>query len=479
MTDAVDALALVDVHKGFGAVQALAGATLHVRPGTVQALLGGNGAGKSTLMRIAFGMYRPDAGRVLRDGASVSLGSPRDAIALGLGMVHQHFTQVPAMTVAENVVLGGTGMLSRRAASARVRELSQSAGLPLDPDALVSSLPVGAQQRLEIVKALAHDARLLILDEPTAVLAPAEADDLLRWLRQFADSGRGVVLITHKIHEALTYADDVTVLRAGRTVLESGVGGTSAAALVRALMGAEPPASPAVRERRAGAMLVDASAMRVRDDAGVERVRDASLRIAAGEIVGIAAVEGSGHRELLRAIAGRARVEAGTLAAPREVGFVPEDRHRDALVLDMSLTENLALRHAGSRAGVVPWADLARDAEAVRLEYDVRAPGVSVAARTLSGGNQQKFVLGRELAARPDVLVVENPTRGLDVSATAAVHARLRAAADGGIGVLVYSSDVEEVLAIADRVYVMHAGVLSPSSRDRAAVSAAMLSGGT
>ncbi|MDB4907032.1 MAG: transporter related protein [Gemmatimonadetes bacterium] len=475
----VDALILVDIEKRFGAVHALRGASLRVRAGTVHAVLGENGAGKSTLLRIAFGMYAADAGRMEHEGQPYAPAAPRDAIARGLGMVHQHFTQVPAMTVAENVALGGRGRFSRRGAEERVRTLSVAAGLPLDPAARVAALPVGGQQRLEIVKSLAHDARLLILDEPTAVLSPGEADDLLRWLRHFADAGHSVVLVTHKVPEALAYADDVTVLRGGRTVLETAASRTSAGALVAALMGAEPVAPAVSNGKPRGPLLVDAASLQVRDASGALRVRDASLQLHAGEIVGIAAVEGSGHHALLRAVAGRVPVERGTLRAPAGVGFVPEDRHRDALVLAMSLTENLALRDAGHRTGMMDWPAIASDAASLLSDHDVRAQDTTVEARTLSGGNQQKFVLGRELAARPEVLVVENPTRGLDVNATAAVHARLRAAASEGVGLLLYSSDVDEVLALADRVYVMHAGVLAACPLDRAAVSAAMLSGGS
>ena len=474
MTD-TEALALSGVVKRFGQALALDGAFLRVRRGSVHALLGENGAGKTTLMRVAFGMLQPDAGEERIDGRVVRLRSPADAIREGLGMVHQHFTNVPAMSVAENVALGGRGRFSIGAAERRVREITDRTGLALDPKARAEDLPVGAQQRLEIVKALAHGARTLILDEPTAVLAPAEADELLRWLRAFANDGGTVVLITHKLREALAIADDVTVLRRGQTVLTTAASATNAGALAMALVG-EPISEPAPDVGRStGQPVVTARGLELLDDRGSSVLRDATFAISEGEIVGIAAVEGSGQRELLRALAGRAGVIKGELLIPEHSGFVPEDRHRDGLVLDFNLTENVAIREAGRRRGLMRWHSLVDLTSVLLSDFDVRGGSAKSAALALSGGNQQKLVLAREMHDSPKLIVAENPTRGLDVRATAAVQARLRAARDAGAAVVLYSSDLDEVLALSSRVLVLHGGTVRELSPDRDAVSRAML----
>ncbi|MBK6842965.1 MAG: ATP-binding cassette domain-containing protein [Gemmatimonadetes bacterium] len=472
------ALEIDQLHKSFGAIEALAGASLQVREGTVHALLGENGAGKTTLMRIAYGMQRPDAGSLRVFGAPAHFRSSADAIARGVGMVHQHFTLVPAMTVAENVALGMRGRYDAATAADRVRRLGERTGLVLDPSARVETLPVGAQQRLEIVKALARDARLLILDEPTAVLAPEEADELMRWVRRFRDEGRAVVLITHKLREALAVADDVTVLRRGRTVRSGAARTLDEPTLVAALLGEDAGAGATAAATRAaaprqgvaehtapqdfGAETVIASlrTVSVADSRGGVALRDASLDVHSGEIVGIAAVEGSGQHELLRLLAGRLAPTSGHLTLPANIAFIPEDRHRDAMVLDMSLVENVALRGLGARRGRMPWSALRAATAKVIERFDVRGPGAGAAGRALSGGNQQKLVLGRELADRPAMVVAENPTRGLDIRATAAVLEQLRAAADAGSGVVLYSSDLDEVLGLADRMFVVHAGQL-------------------
>ena len=477
----VSALEMAGIRKRFGTTVALDDCRITVRRGTVHALLGENGAGKTTLMRIAFGMLRPDAGTMLVDGARRSFATPAEAIGAGIGMVHQHFTNVPAMTVAENVALGHRGLYSRAAAESRVREVVERAALPIDPRAIASSLSVESQQRLEIVKALARDARLLVLDEPTAVLAPAQAKELLRWLRAFADAGNSVVLITHKLDDALGVADDITVLRRGRTVLEESAGTTTSRSLAAALLGTASPAVVDVRpapsstgERR---MVVAADRVSVVDARGVIRVCDATFEIAAGEIVGVAGVEGAGQHELLRAIARRLPVRAGTLVTPTVDGiaFVPEDRHRDAMILDFTVTENVALRGAGDRKGMLRWRRWRRTASDLAAEFDVRIGSVQDEARSLSGGNQQKLVLGREMSGRPPLVVAENPTRGLDIRATRFVHDRLRAAAAGGAAVIVYSTDVDEVLSLASRLLVLHAGSVEAMSPDRERAGRAML----
>jgi simple sugar transport system ATP-binding protein len=514
-TGAPDTLVMTGVSRRFGPVQALDGASLTVRPGTVHAVLGENGAGKSTLMRVAFGMVRPDAGRIRLFGAPVAVRSPAEARALGIGMVHQHFSLVPAMTVAENVALGGRGRFDPAAATARVRDLAARAGLAIDPSARVATLPIGAQQRCEILKALAGEARLLILDEPTAVLAPGEARELLQWVRRHADAGHAVVLITHKLRDALAIADDVTVLRRGRTVLaaraadcdepmlaaamigdadgsaNAGAGGTTTGGTARAARATPPQAPPilptgadlsaaprhaAVGDGRVpGAPVLQATALTLRDARGVELVRDASLTVHAGEIVALVAIEGAGQHELLRALAGRRSADAGTIVSPAELGFVPEDRHRDALLLDASLVENVALRGAGARRGRMPWAALADATRRILAARDVRAASEQATARSLSGGNQQKLVLGRELEGRPAAIIVENPSRGLDFLATRAVQAALRAAREEGAAVLLYSSDLDEALALADRVLVLQGGQVREVPRDRDHVGRAML----
>ena len=510
----VPMLSLAGITRRFGSVVALDDAHFTVRPGTVHALLGENGAGKTTLMRVAFGLLTPDRGTIRVRGTDTAVASPATALSLGIGMVHQHFTLVPAMTVAENVALGGHGRFDPQAAATRVREVAEDAGLSLDPYARVESLPEGAQQRCEIVKALARDVQLLILDEPTAVLAPQEASELLQWMRRYADRGHAVVLITHKLRDALAVADDVTVLRRGRTVLTAAARDTTQEQLRAAMLGdvtrragaekddgkndgkdqgkedaeraaptrtadsatavAATAKSPAAKSP-AAATVLSARHVTYRDTRGTTRLRDVSLDVRAGEIVGIAAVEGAGHHELLRILAGRLEPTGGSVTRPVRIGFVPEDRHRDALMLDAPLDENIALRDAGLRRGRMPWAAIRAQTTALLHARDVRAAGAQVLTRTLSGGNQQKLVLGRELADDPQAVVVENPSRGLDFNATAAVQEALRDARAAGAAVLLYSSDLDEVLMLSDRVFALFDGRLVETVHDRDAVGRAML----
>ncbi|MEO5816611.1 MAG: ATP-binding cassette domain-containing protein [Gemmatimonadaceae bacterium] len=485
MTDSArtsSVLELSNITKRYGALVALDNASLVVRQGTVHAVLGENGAGKTTLMRVAYGMVRPDRGVIRIRGREVKLVAPLDAIATGVGMVHQHFTLVPAMTVQENLALGGRGRLRARDMTARVREIAQRTGFALDPFARVDSLPVGAQQRVEIAKAMGRDASLLILDEPTAVLAPAEVEDLLRWLRAYVDAGHAVVLITHKLREALAVADDVTVLRHGRVVHSGLAHDASPEQLTEAMIGATnaedrgtvapiPATSP---------VIFTADHISVDDRSGRTRVREASFVIRRGELVGIAAVEGAGQRELLRALSGRYAISSGRLARPSIVGFVPEDRQHDAVLLERSLTESVALRGAGRRRGRIDWLTMRTHTTKLLHAFDVRALHTEDAVRALSGGNQQKLVLARELAASPDevapeALVVENPTRGLDVRATADVHRRLREACARGAAVVMYSSDLDEVLGLATRVLVLFDGTVREMPIDRDVIGRAML----
>lgn len=476
------ALELLHVTKRYGSLVALDDASLVVRPGTVHAVLGENGAGKTTLMLVGYGMVRPDSGVVRVGGRALRLTSPLAAIAAGIGMVHQHFTLVPAMTVQENITLGGRGRLRARDMAARVNEIAERTGFALDPSARVDALPVGAQQRVEIAKALARDASLLILDEPTAVLAPSEVDDLLRWLRTYVAAGHAAVLITHKLREALAVADDVTVLRRGRVVHIGPAGAASPQQLTESMIGAAPTddRGAVVPPLVEPAPVFVANQMSVDDRSGRRRVRSASFVIRRGELVGIAAVEGAGQRELLRALAGRCAISGGHLQRPAIVGFVPEDRHHDAVLLNRSLAENVALRGAGQRRGLLDWALMrAYTADLLRI-FEVRARDTEMSVRALSGGNQQKLVLARELMASPDepvpeALIVENPTRGLDVRATNDVRRRLREACARGAAVVMFSSDLDEVLGLADRVFVLFDGTVREMSIDREAIGRAML----
>ena len=478
-------LALEGIAKRFGSTDALTEASLTVRAGTIHALLGENGAGKTTLMRVAYGLVQPDRGTIrLGDGRVLELAGPATAIRAGIGMVHQHFTIVHAMTVAENVALGGRGTFDRDVTARRVGEIAREIGAAIDPHAHAGALGVPAQQQLEIIKALSRDARLLILDEPTAVLAPMEAERLLGQLRKLADGGLSIVLITHKLREALAVADDVTVLRQGATVLSTRASAVTETELAAAMVGhgsavfravgasGGRPATPRASGR---APVTRARALSAADARGVVRVRGVDLELYPGEIVGIAGVEGSGVRELLRAIAGRTGIVSGTLENASLVGFVPEDRHHDGIALDFSLTENVALRGAGTRRGLAHWRAFRKRTQALIESFDIRGPGVDAPVRVLSGGNQQKLVLAREMEGSPTLLVAENPTRSLDLRATSAVHAKLREARDSGMAIVFYSSDLDELIQLSDRIYAMFGGELTSVPCDRNAIGRAML----
>ena len=469
------ALELRRVSRRFGEVAALREADLTVRPGTLHALLGENGAGKTTLMRIAFGMLRPDGGELLIDGVPRAFRSPADAIAAGVGMVQQHPSNVGAMSVWENVILGGRGLLDPGKARRDVEDLVERLGFALSVSQRVDALPVAAQQRLEILKAVYRKARLLILDEPTAILAPEEAADLYRWLRRFASEGGTGVVVTHKLEEARQFTDDLTVLRAGRTALQSASGAVSTSDLTRAMIGESLPAAERTSQRTPGEPVVRVERLSLDDDRRVRVVADASFEVRAGEILGVAGVEGSGHHHLLLALAGRHAASSGRIELAARTSVIPEDRHRNAVVLPFTLTENLAIRSAGQRRGVLRWRELSDRVQLLIDRFDVRAAGPAATMRTLSGGNQQKFVLARELGADPQLIVAENPTRGLDVRASAFVREQLRAARDTGVAVILYSSDLDEIIELADRVLVVHGGRVTEVAVDRMRIGAAML----
>jgi simple sugar transport system ATP-binding protein len=467
-------LELRNIRKTFNNTVALSGASVAVSPGTIHALLGENGAGKTTLMRIAFGMLTPDSGTILVDGKPRGFKSPADAVAAGIGMVHQHFALVPVMTVAENIALGGKGLYRQRTAIQRVAEVAARAGLTLDPSERVANLSIGGQQRVEIVKALTRDARILILDEPTAVLPPPEAVSLLDWLQQYVRSGNSAILITHKVREALRVADHVTVLRQGVTVFSAPRAEVTEGLLAAMMVDRVPDP---VRQRssaiRADAVVVLEDVTVVRD--GRTRLEQTSLSAHSGEVLGIAGVEGSGHHELLRVIANRIAPATGTRRGPEDPAFIPEDRHREALVLEMNATENVAMRGASRRRGLMHWARLRTETRDIVAANDVRGPAADAPVKQLSGGNQQKLIIGRELAAAPSLVVAENPTRGLDVRAATTVHSRLLEARARGSAIVLYSSDIEELLMLADRTVVVHARVAREVPPSADAVSRALV----
>jgi len=475
------AVALRNVTRRFGTCVANDDVSLELEPGTVHAIVGENGAGKTTLMRVLYGLIAPTGGHVEIDGRAVQIRRPADAMRLGLGMVHQHFMLVGPLTVAENVCLGrepggAGGRLDRRRAEAEVAQLSERYGLPVDPKARVSTLSVGGQQRVEILKALYHEARVLILDEPTAVLTPQEVDDLFRVLRELKKAGTTIVLITHKLAEVKALADHVTVMRGGRVVGGGPASELSVERIAELMVGR---AVSSLHDRGAatpGEPLLEVRGLTVRDERGLEAVRDVSLVVRAGEIVGIAGVEGNGQHELIECLAGLRRAERGEIVcagralsgrsaaehARAGLAHVPSDRLRRGLVPPFTLAENLVLgrqREAavGHGALLQPSA-LARRASPLLQEFDVRPPDPAARAEQLSGGNQQKVVVARELTRGARVVLAAHPTRGVDLGAIEFIHRRLLAERDGGHGVLLVSSELSEILALADRVLVMYEG---------------------
>jgi simple sugar transport system ATP-binding protein len=460
-----------------------------VRAGEVHTLFGENGAGKSTLMRVLYGFYKPDEGEILIRGKPAAITSPADAIAHGIGMIHQHFMLVGTLTVAENVALGTRStrrpLTDLNLVSRRIAELSETYGLRVDPQALVWQLSVGERQRVEIIKALYRDVSLLILDEPTAVLTPQEVDDLFAVLRRMVEDGRGLVFISHKIREVLELSDRITVLRSGRkvgTVLPSEVTRSS---LAEMMVGhALPSQEPLVGNGGGDARLV-ARQLTVKGDRGVDAVRDLGLEVRGGEIVGIAGVSGNGQRELAEAIAGLRPAVGGSIEIegselvglrPAEVrkaglGFVPEERMRDGVVPAFTVAENLLLIDNAaprfSRWGFLRARAIKRHSEKLVSEFDVKTPSLDTPVRTLSGGNIQKLILARELSASPRVLLAAQPTRGVDVGAAHYIHERLMEQRDAGTAILIISEDLDEVLSLSDRVLVMFEGEIIAEAKPR------------
>jgi simple sugar transport system ATP-binding protein len=477
------AVALRGICKRFGAVQANDDVTLEVASGTVHGIVGENGAGKSTLMSVLYGLHSADRGAIEVLGQAVQIRNPHDAIALGIGMVHQHFLLVEHLSALENLMLGAEphALLRRSAAQMRPRlyNLMQATGLKVGLDAPVAELPVGERQRLEILKALVRGAKILILDEPTAVLTPQETEALFQVLARLAAQGTTILLITHKLKEVMRLCQRVTVMRAGRVVHETAVADTSVAALATAMIGRKPALGRVAAERASGEVRLAAAGLQWRDPLGVERVQGVSLVLRAGEIVGLAGVSGNGQSELLDLLSGLRAPEAGTLqlgearfhaghwldphrARLLGLAHVPEDRQARALVMDFRAWEAAVLGYeddaAASDRGWLRIPALRQAAAQLMQRFDVRPRQPELRCAHFSGGNQQKLVLAREISRAPRVLLVGQPTRGVDIGAIEFIHGQLRALRDAGCAVLLVSSELDEILALADRVLVMHAG---------------------
>ncbi|MCW5634560.1 MAG: ABC transporter ATP-binding protein [Rubrivivax sp.] len=484
------AVAMRGIDKRFGAVHANRDVALTVRAGSVHGIVGENGAGKSTLMSILYGFYQADRGTIELEGRAVRITGSREAIALGIGMVHQHFMLVDTLSALDNVMLGAEPQWlltpARAVVRARLDALMRETGLAVDLDALVQDLPVGERQRLEILKALYRGARILVLDEPTAVLTPQETEQLFATLRALRAQGTTILLITHKLKEIMALADHVTVMRQGQVVLDAPIGDVTLDGLAEAMVGRRVHLGRAEGERAApGAVLLEARGLTWRDALGVTRLADVSLALREREIVGIAGVSGNGQSELLDALAGLLVPLSGTLrigereftpagpggwldpatARQLRIAHVPEDRHRRGLVLPFAAWESAALGYQKQprydRRGWLQGDVMRADCRTMMERYDVRPRATALPSSKFSGGNQQKLVLAREAFGRPDeprVLLVGQPTRGVDIGAIEFIHGRLRAMRDAGGAVLVVSSELDEILALADRVLVMNAG---------------------
>ena len=480
-------LALDSVGKRFGKLQALSEVSLEFHQGEVHCLLGENGAGKSTLCNLIFGVHRPDTGIMLFDGREWIPAGPVEALQSGIAMVHQHFSLVPRMTVVENLMLGqSTGILARRRFSDAIRKIADAYGFQLDPEAVIGELSVGERQRAEIVKCLMREPKLLLLDEPTAVLPPGEIDSLLDICRRVADAGRAVILVTHKLAEIEKVADRVSVLRGGRVVARANMTEADLGKLVHAMVGREvrslesalsdaPRAGSPILKDGPGPRVLISDGITVRDRNGSVRLDNFTLEVRSGEIVGLAGVEGNGQTELGMVLAGLQQPDSGryfvndeelTNAGPAAVtaagvGIVPEDRHAIACVTGLTVAENVFLNKLDrfTKFGLLKRTELKEAALELMREYDVRAAGPEISFGALSGGNQQKAVLARELTLNPLVaLVAAQPTRGLDVNAVEAVYRSIRDAAHRGAAVLLVSSELDELIAVSDRILVLYRG---------------------
>ena len=475
-------LELKGITKRFGTLVANDAIDLVVESGQIHSLLGENGAGKSTLMNVLYGLYKADEGQILLDGKPAEFAGPGDAMAAGIGMVHQHFMLIPVFTVAENVALGHEptkrgGVLDLDAARALVRKISDRFGFDVDPDAIVEDLPVGVQQRVEIIKSLARDAKVLVLDEPTAVLTPQETDELMEIMRGLAKSGTSIVFITHKLREVKAVADKITVIRQGKVVGEAKPS-TETAELASMMVGRDVGLTVDKKIAEPGKVVLNVSDLSVLDDRDQRAVDRVSFEVRAGEILAIAGVQGNGQTELAEAILGLrpihsnegdisisgSSVRGKTVRSILEkgVGYVPEDRKKNGLISEVSIAENLMLNGSFTKPYAngfgIAFATRARLAEERVKEFDVRTPSALTPAGKLSGGNQQKVVLARELSREVDLLIVSQPTRGVDVGSIEFIHERLVEERNAGKAVLLISTELDEVLALADRIAVMYRG---------------------
>jgi general nucleoside transport system ATP-binding protein len=474
-------LQLRGITKRFPGVLANDSVDLTVRSGEILGLLGENGAGKTTLMNILYGLYSADEGEIVIDGEVQEFSGPGDAIAAGIGMVHQHFMLVPVFTVTENVVLGieptlPAGIMDMRTARRQVREISERHSLAVDPDALVEDIPVGVQQRVEIIKVLFREAEVLVFDEPTAVLTPQEVREFFGIMRGLRDAGKAIVFITHKLKEILEISDRINVLRQGRIVGETRPGETDESALAEMMVGR--PVDLVVHKDQAepGEVVLEVEDLYAVDERDHATVRGASFSVRAGEIVGIAGVQGNGQTELVEALSGMRQPASGAIRldgrdvaaeGPRRihrlgVAHVPEDRQRRGLILGFTVAENLILnsyyRSPFSKGIIMDWDEVFTRSRRLVAQYDVRTPGIRVPTSNLSGGNQQKVIVAREFSENVRLIVAAQPTRGLDVGSIAYIHERIVEQRDAGAAVLIVSTELEEVMALSDRVLVMFAG---------------------
>ncbi|GAX46519.1 ABC transporter ATP-binding protein [Pseudolactococcus reticulitermitis] len=491
------------VTKIFGEFVANDQIDLQVKKGEIHALLGENGAGKSTLMNMLSGLLEPTSGEILVNGELQKIDSPSKASKLGIGMVHQHFMLVDAFTVTENIILGNEtvhgGKLDIKKAEKEILELSQRYGLEVKPDALVRDINVGQQQRVEILKTLYRGADILIFDEPTAVLTPAEILELLEIMRNLVKEGKSIILITHKLDEIRAVADRVTVIRRGKSIQTVNVAGRSSKELAEMMVGHSVSFVTEKKAANPGKVVLDIKDLVVNESRGAQAVKSLSLQVHAGEIVGIAGIDGNGQSELVRAITGLQHVESGQIDIkgqnvandrPRQitemsVAHIPEDRHRDGLILAMTVAENISLQTYYqpplSHHGVLNYKAINRHARELMTEFDVRGASELVPAASLSGGNQQKAVIAREIDRNPDLMIVSQPTRGLDVGAIEYIHKRLIRARDEGKAVLVVSYELDEILNVSDRIAVIHdgqiQGIVDPRETSKQALGVMMVGG--
>ncbi|GAB4426420.1 MAG: ABC transporter ATP-binding protein [Anaerolineales bacterium] len=473
-------LEVKNITKRFPGVLANDNISFDLRKGEIHVLLGENGAGKSTLMNIIYGLYNQDEGEIYVNGKKAEINNPNDSIALGIGMVHQHFMLIPVFTVAENIMLGDEttkrGALDRKTVSDKVRKLSHQYGLDVDPEALVGQLPVGLQQRVEIVKTLYRDAQIMILDEPTAVLTPQEADELFAIMRELTERGVSIIFITHKLKEVLAIADRITVMRAGKIVGTADPNEMNQSSLASMMVGREVILKVEKEAAQPKEKVLQVEDLKVNDERGLEAVRGVSFDVRAGEILGVAGVQGNGQTELAEALTGLRSTKGGkvTLAGkdvtgkpPRPItetglAHIPEDRQRHGLVLSYTVADNMVLcnyyRPPFARGIVMQQNAIDNNARKLIKEFDVRTPSPFVAASKLSGGNQQKVIVARELSRDIKLLIASQPTRGLDVGSIEYIHKEIVAMRDRGVGVLLISAELDEIMALADRIAVMYRG---------------------